>query len=103
MKDEQPPSEEAIPAEDMAPSPPILAEEVSRRGFLSLVSVAMAGVAGAAVGVPVLAYIITPLHSNAVTLIWSYYDGSINFNGALPVSDALFRTPLATNATERLS
>src|SRR5678816_487642 len=34
------------------------------------------------------AYVITPLHSNAVTLIWSFYDGSINFNGALPVSDA---------------
>ena len=34
------------------------------------------------------AYLITPLHSNAVTLIWSFYDGSINFNGALPVSDA---------------
>jgi hypothetical protein len=34
------------------------------------------------------AYVITPLHSNAVTVAWSYYDGSINFNGALPVSDA---------------
>ena len=34
------------------------------------------------------AYVITPLHSNAVTLAWSFYDGSINFNGALPVSDA---------------
>lgn len=34
------------------------------------------------------AYVITPLHSNAVLLTWSYYDGSINFNGALPVSDA---------------
>jgi hypothetical protein len=34
------------------------------------------------------AYVITPLHSNAVVLTWSYYDGSINFNGALPVSDA---------------
>jgi hypothetical protein len=34
------------------------------------------------------AYVITPLHANAVTLTWSYYDGSINFNGALPVSDA---------------
>jgi hypothetical protein len=33
-------------------------------------------------------YVITPLHSNAVTLTWSFYDGSINFNGALPVSDA---------------
>ena len=34
------------------------------------------------------AYVITPLHSNAVTVAWSFYDGSINFNGALPVSDA---------------
>jgi hypothetical protein len=33
-------------------------------------------------------YVITPLHFNAVTLTWSFYDGSINFNGALPVSDA---------------
>jgi hypothetical protein len=33
-------------------------------------------------------YVITPLHSNAVALAWSFYDGSINFNGALPVSDA---------------
>jgi hypothetical protein len=37
------------------------------------------------------AYVITPLHSNAVTLDWSFYDGSINFNGALPVSDATGR------------
>jgi hypothetical protein len=34
------------------------------------------------------AYVITPLRSNAVTLTWSFFDGSINFNGALPVSDA---------------
>ena len=34
------------------------------------------------------AYVITPLHWNAVTVAWSFYDGSINFNGALPVSDA---------------
>jgi Putative MetA-pathway of phenol degradation len=34
------------------------------------------------------AYVITPLHANAVTLAWSFYSGSINFNGALPVSDA---------------
>jgi len=37
------------------------------------------------------AYVITPLHSNAVTLTWSFYDGSINFNGALPVADATGR------------
>jgi len=34
------------------------------------------------------AYVITPIHSNAVTLSWSFYDGSINYNGALPASDA---------------
>jgi hypothetical protein len=34
------------------------------------------------------AYVITPLHSNAITLTWSFYDGSINYNGALPVSGA---------------
>ncbi|WP_433974869.1 transporter [Tunturiibacter lichenicola] len=34
------------------------------------------------------AYVITPLHSNAVTVAGSFYDGDINFNGALPVSDA---------------
>ena len=34
------------------------------------------------------AYVITPLHSNAITLTWSFYDGSINNNGALPVSGA---------------
>jgi hypothetical protein len=37
------------------------------------------------------AYVITPLHSNAVTLTWSFYDGSINYNGALPISDATGR------------
>jgi hypothetical protein len=34
------------------------------------------------------AYVITPLHSNAITLTWAFYDGSINYNGALPVNGA---------------
>ncbi|HEY6293440.1 MAG TPA: transporter [Terriglobia bacterium] len=34
------------------------------------------------------AYIITPLHSNAVTLTYGFYDGSLLFNGALPISNA---------------
>src|SRR5579863_417742 len=34
------------------------------------------------------AYVITPLHANAVTLTWSFFDGSVNYNGALPVSGA---------------
>ena len=34
------------------------------------------------------AYVITPLHANAITLTYSFYDGSIDYNGALPVSGA---------------
>jgi hypothetical protein len=34
------------------------------------------------------AYVITPIHSNAVLLTYSFYDGNIDFNGALPTSDA---------------
>jgi hypothetical protein len=34
------------------------------------------------------AYVITPLHSNAVTLTYSFYDGSLSFNGVIPVTDA---------------
>ena len=33
-------------------------------------------------------YVITPSHSNAITLTWAFYDDSINYNGALPVSGA---------------
>ena len=34
------------------------------------------------------AYVITPLHFNSITLTYSFYDGSIDYNGALPVSGA---------------
>lgn len=34
------------------------------------------------------AYIVTPLHSNAVTLTWSFYHGDVDFNGAVPIEDA---------------
>jgi len=34
------------------------------------------------------AYVITPLHSNAVTLIYSFFEGSLNFNGTLPITGA---------------
>jgi len=27
------------------------------------------------------AYIITPCHTNVLTLTWSFYDGGVNFNG----------------------
>jgi hypothetical protein len=34
------------------------------------------------------AYLITPEHFNAVTLSWSYFDGGVNFNGAVPITGA---------------
>src|SRR5271167_4541465 len=34
------------------------------------------------------AYLITPLHSNAITVTWSYFDGGVNFNGTVPIANA---------------
>jgi len=34
------------------------------------------------------AYFITPLRSNAITLTGSFFDGSIDYNGVIPISDA---------------
>lgn len=34
------------------------------------------------------AYLITPSHANVVTLTWSFYDGGLNFNGAIPITGA---------------
>ncbi len=34
------------------------------------------------------AYVITPLHGNAVTLTWSFYHGGVNFNGTIPITGA---------------
>jgi hypothetical protein len=34
------------------------------------------------------AYVITPLHSNAITLTYSYYSGSLLFDGAAPITGA---------------
>jgi hypothetical protein len=34
------------------------------------------------------AYVITPVHGNAITLSWSFYDGGLNFNGAIPITGA---------------
>lgn len=34
------------------------------------------------------AYVITATNSNAVTLTWSFYDGGVNLNGTLPITNA---------------
>jgi hypothetical protein len=39
------------------------------------------------------AYVITPVDANVITLTWSYYNGGLNLNGAIPI------TGLKVNAT----
>jgi hypothetical protein len=34
------------------------------------------------------AYVITPIHGNAITLTWSFYDGGLNLNGTIPITGA---------------
>jgi hypothetical protein len=41
------------------------------------------------------AYVITPIHSNAVTLTYSLFDGSLLFEGTVPISGATARAHVA--------
>ena len=34
------------------------------------------------------AYLITPVHSNAITLTYSYFSGNLLFDGAVPITDS---------------
>ena len=34
------------------------------------------------------AYVITPVHSNAVTITWGFYTGGVDFNGIVPIGNA---------------
>jgi hypothetical protein len=42
------------------------------------------------------AYVITPLHANAITLTYSYYTGSLQFDGAVPITGATASTNVST-------
>jgi hypothetical protein len=43
------------------------------------------------------AYTITPLHSNAVTLSWGFYDGGLNFTGSIPITaTGTYNVPIFT-------
>jgi hypothetical protein len=44
------------------------------------------------------AYVITPVDGNAITLTWSYYNGGVNFNGAVPITGAtgIYSVPIFT-------
>lgn len=37
------------------------------------------------------AYVVTPIHSNAMTLTYSFYDGNLLFDGAVPITGATAR------------
>ena len=41
------------------------------------------------------AYLITPIHSNAVTLAYSFFDGSVIFDGTVPITDFKARVNVA--------
>ena len=34
------------------------------------------------------AYVITPIHTNAVILTWAYFDRGVDLNGTVPISGA---------------
>jgi hypothetical protein len=73
----------------------------SQRSFFGVLAMQLASklallLAAAAYSWPMLwaqdlaprAYLITPVHANAVTLTWSFYDGGLNFNGTVPITGA---------------
>jgi hypothetical protein len=41
------------------------------------------------------AYVITPIHSNAINLTYSYFNGNVLFNGAAPITDATAKINLS--------
>ena len=58
------------------------------RKMCFLFSVFSASIAMKAQDLAPRAYIITPIHSNAVTLATSFFTGSIVFDGSIPITDA---------------
>ena len=61
-----------------------------RRFILFLVLIFTRGICSAQDLAP-RAYLITPLHSNAVTLTYSFYNGSLIFDGSIPITGASAR------------
>ena len=41
------------------------------------------------------AYLVTPIHSNAITLTYSFFDGSLLFDGTVPITGATARAHVA--------
>jgi hypothetical protein len=70
------------------------------RRHLAVLSILIAVLAGrlCAQDLAPRAYLITPLHSNAFTLTWSWFDGSLSFNNAVPITNAkgTYNVPIAS-------
>ncbi len=63
--------------------------KLGRAGLLLLVAMPVGF--GYAQDLAPRAYIITPIHSNAVTLTYSFYDGELLFDGTVPITDTKAR------------
>jgi hypothetical protein len=60
---------------------------LARHLFFLLIALCIAHLAMAQTLAP-RAYVITPEHANAITFSWSYFDGGLDFNGAIPITGA---------------
>lgn len=47
------------------------------------------------------AYVVTPVHSNAVTVSYGFFDGNLNFDGTVPITDATARAHVSSVAYAR--
>jgi hypothetical protein len=62
---------------------------MAMRFFLAVVILILAGTTQlVAQDLAPRAYVITPLHSNAITVTWTFFDGGLNFNGTVPIANA---------------
>jgi hypothetical protein len=62
-----------------------------KRRRLFSVLLLLASLRSAAQDLAPRAYLITPIHSNAITLTYSFFDGELLFEGTVPITDATAR------------
>lgn len=87
----------------MKPSPTAILRGMFHRGpttglfLLPLLAAALTSISAAQDLAP-RAYVITPMHTNAFTMAFSWYDGSLSFNNAVPITDAkgTYSVPIAS-------
>jgi hypothetical protein len=64
---------------------------MTRRCIVLLLGLVLSCGASRAQDLAPRAYVVTPIHSNAVTLSYSFYDGSVLFEGTVPITGATAR------------